>query len=403
MERGKRWIALVALSTLVVTSVPAWAKSLRPTKSREDLTLPSASRLPVRDRMQTSRTRTDRSPDLPVPTRQTGYWGATSDLGWFLSDPEQLNAASAVLMDTDTGAILFARHPMEQRAPASTTKIMTALLILEEGRLDDKVVISERAAAVGGTGLGLRRGQRVMLRDLLWAILLKSANDAALAAAEHVGGSEERFVDRMNAKAAALGMQGTHFANPHGLDDPDHHSTAYDLATLARHALRNPTFAHMVQTREASLTILTGRNGRVVKRMAIRTHNQLLGQFFGADGVKTGYTALAGRCLVASATRGDRQLIAVLLNDTRRWVEAAALLEYGFAALGGGTFGLGAPDGAPLICQKAKGAEAGPCCSDSAPRFSPPFLWETCRIRFQARVTVRLPGARINADATSSS
>src|SRR5574337_1185523 len=113
-----------------------------------------------------------------------------------------------------------------------------------------------------------------MLRDLLWAILLKSANDAALAAAEHVGGSEEQFVERMNAKAAALGMQGTHFMNPHGLDDPDHYSTAYDLAVLTRHALRNPTFARMVQTREARVAILTARNGSVVKRRVIRTHNQ---------------------------------------------------------------------------------------------------------------------------------
>ncbi|WP_337286595.1 D-alanyl-D-alanine carboxypeptidase family protein [Candidatus Methylomirabilis sp.] len=305
--------------------------------------------------MQTSRTRTDRSPDLPVPTRQTGYWGATSDLGWFLSDPEQLNAASAVLMDTDTGAILFARHPMEQRAPASTTKIMTALLILEEGRLDDKVVITERAAAVTGTGLGLRRGQQVVLRDLLWAILLKSANDAALAAAEHVGGSEERFVARMNAKADALGMQGTHFANPHGLDDPEHYSTAYDLAILTRQALRNPTFAHMVQTREARFAIRTGRNGSVVKRKILRTHNQLLGQFVGADGVKTGYTERAGRCLVASATRGDHQLIAVLLNDSRRWTEAAALLEYGFAALGGGASNLGVLDGGSTDTPKGEG------------------------------------------------
>ncbi|MDE2179337.1 MAG: D-alanyl-D-alanine carboxypeptidase [candidate division NC10 bacterium] len=290
-----------------------------------------------------------------APTRQAGRWGATSDLGWFLADPEQLSAASALLMDADTGAILFARHPMERRSPASTTKIMTALLILEEGRLDDKVVISERAAAVTGTGLGLRRGQRVSLRDLLWAILLKSANDAALAAAEHVGGSEERFVDMMNAKAASLGMQGTHFANPHGLDDPDHYSTAHDLAILTRQALHSPTFARMVQTREASLAILTGRNGSRVKRRVIRTHNQLLGQFFGADGVKTGYTERAGRCLVASATRGDHQLIAVLLNDTRRWAEAAALLEYGFAALGGGAPSLGVPSGSSADMPKGEG------------------------------------------------
>ena len=320
MERGKRWVALVALSALFATSVPAWAKSVRGARTREDLALPAASGHP-----------SDGS-------------AASSDLGWFLADPEQVSAASAVLMDADSGAILFARHHMERRSPASTTKIMTALLILEEGRLDEQVVITERAAAVGGTGLGLKRGQRVMLRDLLWAILLKSANDAALAAAEHVGGSEERFVARMNAKAISLGMQGTQFTNPHGLDHPDHYSTAYDLAILTRQALRNPTFARLVQTREAQVAILTGRNGRVVKRKVVRTHNQLLGQFFGADGVKTGYTERAGRCLVASATRGDHQLIAVLLNDSHRWAEAAALLEYGFAAIGGQASSLGVFD-----------------------------------------------------------
>jgi len=349
MERGKHWVALIALSILVAASMPAWARSSRPARSREDLALPSASSVPVRY------AQAGHSANLSVPTRQTDRWGATSDLGWFLADPEQLSAGSALLMDADTGAILFARHHMERRSPASTTKIMTALLILEGGRLDEKVVITERATAVAGTRLGLRRGQQVTLRDLLWGILIKSANDAALAAAEHVGGSEEQFVARMNAKADSLGMQGTHFANPHGLDNPDHYSTAYDLAILARQALHNPTFARMVQTREAQLTILTGRNGKVVKRKVIRTHNQLLGQFAGADGVKTGYTEQAGRCLVASATRGDHRLITVLLNDSRRWAEAAALLEYGFAALGGGASSLGVPDGGSTDTPKGEG------------------------------------------------
>ncbi|CBE67179.1 MAG: D-alanyl-D-alanine carboxypeptidase [Candidatus Methylomirabilis oxygeniifera] len=354
MKSGKTWIALVTLSALLATAMPALARSPRPARSREDLTLPSTSRLSVQD-TQANRAQIDRPLDVPVSTRQTARWGVPSDLNWFVNDPEALSASSALLMDADTGAILFARHHMERRSPASTTKIMTALLILEEGQLDDKVLISERAAAVSGTGLGLRRGQRVVLRDLLWAILLKSANDAALAAAEHVGGSEEQFVARMNAKAASLGMQGTQFSNPHGLDHQDHYSTAFDLAILARQALRNPTFARMVQTREAQVAILTGRNGSVVKRRVIRTHNQLLGQFSGADGVKTGYTSLAGRCLVASATRGDHQLIAVLLNDSRRWVEAAALLEYGFAALGGRVSSVGVSNGGSVDMLKGEG------------------------------------------------
>ncbi|NJD68477.1 MAG: D-alanyl-D-alanine carboxypeptidase [candidate division NC10 bacterium] len=354
MERGKKRIALVTLSIILATALPAWGRSPRSARIREDLTLPSVTGLSTRH-SQITRVQTVRQSDGPAPTRQTGRGGVSTDLDWFVADPEALSAASALLMDADTGAVLFARYPTERRSPASTTKIMTALLILEEGRLDDQVVISERAAAVSGTGLGLRRGERIMLRDLLWAILLKSANDAALAAAEHVGGSEARFVTQMNAKAAALGMQGTWFANPHGLDDPDHYSTAYDLAILTRQALRNPTFARMVQTREVRIAILTGRRGNVVKRRVIRTHNQLLGQFVGADGVKTGYTSSAGRCLVAAATRGERQLIAVLLNDVRRWSEAVALLEYGFAALGGGGSGLGVSDGGAADMPKGEG------------------------------------------------
>lgn len=333
MERRKRWVAIVALGALFAASLPAWARSPRGTRGREDLALPSTS----------------------ASARPSARRGATAEPAAFTISPEEVRAASAVLMDADTGAILFASDPMERRAPASTTKIMTALVILEEGRLDEKVVITERATAVTGTRLGLRRGQRVTLGDLLWAILLKSANDAALAAAEHVGGSEERFVAKMNAKAVSLGMQGTHFANPHGLDNPDHYSTAYDLALLARQALRNPVFARIVQTREARLAILMGPNGRVVKRRVLRTHNQLLGQFFGADGVKTGYTERAGPCLVASATRGDHQLIAVLLNDSHRWAEAAALLEYGFAAFGGQTSSLGVSGGAAADTPRGEG------------------------------------------------
>lgn len=330
MQKAKRWAVLVLLSMLFAASLPAWARSPRARKAREH----------------------------PAPSSSLRSWARQDpslDLVRFTAGPEELTAASALLMDADTGAILFARSHRDQRPPASTTKIMTALLVLEEGQLDDRVVITDRAAGIRGTGLGLRRGQQLTLRDLLWAILLKSANDAALAAAEHVGGSEERFVARMNAKAASLGMEGTHFANPHGLDEPDHFSTANDLALLTRQALRNPTFARMVRTPEVTLFIHTGRNGKLVKRKLLRTHNRLLGNFFGADGVKTGYTERAGRCLVASATRGDHQLIAVLLNDSHRWTEAAALLEYGFSALGGRAQDLRVLGGGAADMQKGEG------------------------------------------------
>ncbi len=311
MERGKQWVVLIILSLLIATSLPAAARSPRGKRTREHLTPPSKS---------------GRHLNPPRPATDSAILQGGLD---------ELSAAASLLMEADTGAILFSKNARERRPPASTTKIMTALLILEEGQLDDSVLITERSVGVGGTGLGLKRGQRIILRDLLWALLLRSANDAASAAAAHVGGTEERFVARMNAKASSIGMEGTHFTNPHGLDDPEHYSTAYDLALLARRALRNPTFARMVRTREAWLSIQTGPNGRVVKRNLLRTHNRLLEQFFGADGIKTGFTERAGRCLVASASRGEHQLIAVLLNDAYRWTDAATLLEYGFAALSG--------------------------------------------------------------------
>lgn len=244
-----------------------------------------------------------------------------------------VSAASVILMDRETGRVLFERNAKERRSPASTTKIMTAILILEKGRLHEKVLVGEQAASAGGFRLGLKPGQVVSLKDLLAAILVGSANDAAVAAAAHIAGSERRFVDLMNTKAAQLGMKDTHFANPHGLDEDGHYSTAYDLALLARYALQNPSFAQLVSRRKVQVTIRDGRTRRVVKRRVLKTHNKLLDRFHGADGVKTGYTEAAGPSLVASARRGDRGLIAVLLNDPRRFADAASLLEYGFQHL----------------------------------------------------------------------
>lgn len=251
------------------------------------------------------------------------------------SGPREVNAVSAVLMDAKTGQVLYARNPDEPLPPASVTKILTALVILDRGHLDDTVVVSQEAARVGGYRLGLRRGQQLSLQDLLAAILIRSANDAAVAAAEHVGHGLAGFVDLMNAKAEELGMLHSHFANPHGLDEPGHFTTARDLAVLTRVALEQPAFAQLVRTRQISVTIWNpGRRGLVARARPIQTHNKLLGRVEGADGVKTGYTDGAGRCLVASASRGDQRMIAVLLNDPRRWSDAASLLEYGFEAVG---------------------------------------------------------------------
>jgi serine-type D-Ala-D-Ala carboxypeptidase (penicillin-binding protein 5/6) len=251
------------------------------------------------------------------------------------SGPREVSAAAAILMDAKTGDVLYARNPDEPLPPASVTKILTALVILEQGELSDTVVVSQEAARVGGYRLGLRRGQQLSLEDLLAAILIRSANDAAVAAAEHVGHGLAGFVAMMNAKAEELGMQRSHFANPHGLDEPGHFTTARDMAVLTRVALDHPAFAQLVRTQEISVTIWNpGRRGPVARGRLIQSHNRLLGRLDGADGVKTGYTGAAGRCLVASASRGDRRMIAVLLNDPRRWSDAASLLEYGFEAVG---------------------------------------------------------------------
>ncbi len=253
---------------------------------------------------------------------------------------EVLSAAAAILVDAESGEILYAQAARERRAPASLTKVMTAVVVLERARLAEQVVVSRRAPEAGGHAMGLRPGQRLSVRDLLAALMIRSANDAAVALAEHVGRSVPAFAALMNAKARALGMTDTHFENPHGLDAPDHHSTAYDLAILTRYAFQSPIFADLVRTRQAVITVkapgIGKRQGRpVVRQRVLRSHNRLLDAFEGADGVKTGFTSEAGRCLVASARRGDRRLIAVLLNDPRRWDDAALLLEYGFSILGG--------------------------------------------------------------------
>ncbi len=291
----------------------------------------------------------------PVESLELPQAGVLGDL----PRPDALarHAAAAVLMNANTGEVLFARNPDDQLPPASITKILTALVILEEGNLSDTVVVSQTAAQVGGFRLGLRPGQRLSLGDLLAAILIRSANDAAEAAAEHVGHGLAGFVARMNAKAQALGMQHSHFANPHGLDEPGHYTTARDMAILTRVALEDPTFADLVRTRETRVTIYQpSRRGVVPAPRMILTHNRLLGHVEGVDGVKTGYTGLAGRCLVASASRGGQRMIAVLLNDPERWTDAPALLHYGFE-LSGSAVHLHSPDhlGSPVPSEGARG------------------------------------------------
>ena len=239
----------------------------------------------------------------------------------------RLSAAAYILTAPEAGVTLAEQAADEKRPMASTTKIMTALVVLDCCRTDAVVTVPREAVGVEGSSMYLYAGEVLTVETLLLGLLLSSANDAATALAIFTAGSVAAFADRMNEKAAALGLSGTHFVNPHGLDDPDHYTTARDLATLAAAALQNETFARMVATRTCSVP----QNGTGVVRY-FRNHNRLLRTYEGAVGVKTGYTRKSGRCLVSAVRRGGLLLVAVTLNDPADWQDHAALYDAAFAA-----------------------------------------------------------------------
>jgi D-alanyl-D-alanine carboxypeptidase (penicillin-binding protein 5/6) len=233
-----------------------------------------------------------------------------------------INAMAAVVVEMNTGRVLYAKNATQKRAIASTTKIMTATVALENGNLDDEVVISRKAALTGGSTMGVAAGQVYTLRELLYGMLLSSANDAAVAIAEHIGGTVEGFADMMNSKARALGMADSHFVTPHGLDTENQYSTAYDLAILTRYALKNKTFSQIVATTDYKIT-----------GHGLYNTNELLAACPGVDGVKTGYTGKAGRCLVTTALRDGMRVISVVLGSPTRSARAYAsreLLDFAF-------------------------------------------------------------------------
>lgn len=238
-------------------------------------------------------------------------------------------AHSILLKELNTGRVLYEHEPGKRLSPASLTKIMSALVILEHGRLDDLVTVSPAAARAHKTHLRLKAGQVFRLDDLLKAMLIVSANDACLAAIEHVGGDESQFVGLMNDKAAALGLQNTHFSNGCGFDGPDHYSTAEDLAVLSVIALQQPIFRNLVKEERAMIMPVNGTRAYI-----LHTTNRLLGRIPGVEGIKTGFTSKAGRCLIAKVSQNGSDLLLVILNSSRRWNTATSLITYGLRASG---------------------------------------------------------------------
>jgi len=252
--------------------------------------------------------------------------------------PVLLTADAVVLMNSSSGDILFARQPHEHLPPASTTKVLTALIALEKLNLDAKIPVSAKAANVAPSRVGLQPGDRIQAQDLLYGLLLKSGNDAAETLAEAIGGSVEGFAQLMNARAAELGARDSHFVNPHGLHDKDHYSSAYDLAVLFRQAMVRPLFAEIVRTHNAELRIESQNDPAGGWRLVpIHNTNRLLTGYEGALGGKTGFTRAAKNCFVGEASRGGVSLVVAVLGSAGKvalWRDVKMLLDYGFSRYG---------------------------------------------------------------------
>jgi len=236
----------------------------------------------------------------------------------------KLNSRVALIYDRNSGKVLYEKNGNKKTPMASTTKIMTAIVVLENSNLTDTVTIDRKSAGTGGSRLGLKRNDKITVNDLLFGLMLRSGNDAAIALAIHVGGSVSGFAEMMNQKAAQLGITNSHFVVPHGLDVEGHYTTAYDLAKIADYALNIPKLKEIVGTKSYTVTI----NG---KPKVISNTNELLGNLAGVYGVKTGFTNGAGRCLVTACKRENLDIITVVIGaDTKKYrtSDSIALIEY---------------------------------------------------------------------------
>ena len=232
------------------------------------------------------------------------------------------------MMEATTGRVITDINMDKQLPMASTTKIMTALVAIERGNLSDMVTASPRASGITGSSIHLQAGEKITLENLLYGLMLASGNDAAVAIAEHIGGSVSGFAELMNARAKEIGAKNTHFVTPNGLHDDAHYTTAYDLGLITCEAMKNAKFAEIVSTQYYNTPKVGDGRDR-----SLKNNNKVIFQFDGGNGVKTGFTKPAGRCLVSAAKRGNMQLVAVVLNCGGMFPESMALLDYGFSAV----------------------------------------------------------------------
>ena len=257
-----------------------------------------------------------------ISTNLTSLIEVSSDI---IAEPT-INSRSAIIYDRSSGSTLFGKKENTTVKMASTTKIMTAIIVLENSNLDDIVTVSSKAAGTGGSRLGLKTNDKISVRDLLYGLMLCSGNDAAVALAEHVSGSLPAFATLMNNKCKFLGLTSTNFVTPHGLDNDEHYTTAYELAIITNYALQNTTFCKYVGTKNYTVSI----NGNAKN---LSNTNELLGNLNGVYGVKTGFTNGANRCLVTAVKRGNMDLICIVLGaDTKKFrtQDSIKLIEYAF-------------------------------------------------------------------------
>ena len=243
-----------------------------------------------------------------------------------ISQLPTINSRAYVVIDRKSNTVLIGKNENQRKKMASTTKIMTALIVIENANLSDTVEISKKAANTGGSRLGLKTGDKITVLDLLYGLMMRSGNDAAVALAEYVAGSISNFADIMNNKTKELNLSNTHFVTPHGLDEDEHYTTAYELALLSNYAMNNEVFAKIVGTKNYTITL----NG--YPKTLINT-NELLGVLNGVYGIKTGFTNGANRCLVTCCKRGEMDIICVVLGaDTKKFrtTDSIKLIEYSF-------------------------------------------------------------------------